>query len=150
MLFGAGVAVGGEGDTLVDDEFGESLGVLVGGDAEDESVARGDVLVKAVQGGSFFDAGWAPTGPEVEDYDFATEIGQMAGLTIEIESEILGGLASEGGFALAIGGEREGDNEADDEDQDGPSGQSSAESHDAILTQLPRTGNGQHSPNADS
>jgi hypothetical protein len=80
-VLSAGIAVVGERYALVDDELGEGEGVLVGGYPEDETIAGLNVLVEAVEGRGLFHAGWAPTGPEIEDDHFAAQIRQMAGLT---------------------------------------------------------------------
>src|SRR5712672_3983007 len=90
-VFGAGITVIGEGYALVDNELGEGVGVFVGSYAEDKAITGLDVLVKAVQGRGFRNAGRAPTGPEIEDYDLSAQIGQMAGLAGQVESEILCG-----------------------------------------------------------
>lgn len=106
-VFGAGIAVVGESDGLIDDELGERVRVFVGGYAKDQAIAGLDVFVKAVQGRSFGDAGGAPTGPEIEDDHFSTQIGQMAWFTGQVESEILCCGSGEGGFSLAIAGHGE-------------------------------------------
>ena len=111
-ILSAGITVIGEGYGLVDDELGEGVGILVGGYAEDETVAGLDVFVKAVQGRGFRNAGWAPTGPEIEDDDFSAQIGQMAGLAGQVKSEIFCGRTGERGFSLAIARHGEDDDES--------------------------------------
>src|SRR5258708_34056557 len=71
MFLGSGIAIGGEGNALVDQEFGEGVRVLVGGHAENHGVTGFDVLLEAVERGGFVNAGRAPTGPEVEDDDLS-------------------------------------------------------------------------------
>src|SRR5258708_936293 len=70
-VFGAGIAVIGERDGLVDDELGERVRVFVGGYAEYETIAGLDVFVKAVQGRRLRYARRAPAGPEIEDDHFS-------------------------------------------------------------------------------
>jgi hypothetical protein len=44
-------------------------------DAKDQGVKRGDVRLEAIQAGRFFDAGLAPGAPEIQDDDFAPQVG---------------------------------------------------------------------------
>src|SRR6267142_320071 len=111
-ILSAGITVIGEGYGLVDDELGEGVGVFIGSYAEDKAITGLDVLVQAVQRRGFRNAGWAPTGPEIEDYDFSAQIGQMAGLAGQVESEIFCGRTGERGFSLAIAGHGEDDDQS--------------------------------------
>ena len=106
-FLGRRVAIGGKRDALVDQEFGEGVGIFVGGHANDQAVAGRDVLVEAIERRGFFDAGRAPAGPEIEDHHFSAQVRQMDGLTGEVQSEIVGGLSGDGRFALAITGHGE-------------------------------------------
>jgi len=111
-VFGAGITVIGEGYALVDNELGEGVGIFVGSYAEYETVAGLDVFVQAVQGRGFRNARLAPTGPEIEDDDFSAQIGQMAGLAGQVESEIFCGRTGKRGFSLAIAGHGEDDDQS--------------------------------------
>ena len=73
-FLGGGVTISWEGYALVDEEFGEGEGVFVSGDAEDEGIAGLNVFLQAIEGGGFLHAGWAPTGPEIENDYFAAQV----------------------------------------------------------------------------
>jgi len=103
-----GIGVGYETYLLIQEELFVGGMVVVDAYAQDHPVARGDVLFEVVEGGGFFDAGWAPASPEIQDDDLAVEVGEAGGLAGEVEREILGGLAGDGGFALAVAGQGEG------------------------------------------
>ena len=103
-FFHCGVREGYETYLLIQEELFVGGMVVVDAYAQDHAIARGDVLFEVVEGGSFFDAGRAPAGPEIQDDDFAVEVGEAGGLAGEVEREVFGGLAGDGGFALAVAG----------------------------------------------
>lgn len=70
-----GIAHGDEIDVAVADEAGVGVGVLVNADGENDEVWI--VAVELEKRGDFFNAGSAPGGPEVEQYDFAAIAGEM-------------------------------------------------------------------------
>ena len=89
----------------------------------------GDVLFEVVEGRSLFHARRAPAGPEVEDHDFAAEVGEAGGFAGDIEREVFGGLAGDGGFALAIAGQRKDQDDRRSDGQTRPVGYFSADCH---------------------
>jgi hypothetical protein len=103
-LLHRGVGVGYETYLLIEEELFVGGMVVVDAYAQDHAVARSDVLFEVVEGRGLFDAGWAPAGPEIQDDDFAVEVGEAGGLAGEVEREVLGGFAGDGGFALAVAG----------------------------------------------
>ena len=104
VFFGGGIAIGGEADVLVLEEFSVGGVVFVGRNAQHQGVTRGDVPLETLQGGGFLDAGLAPGAPEIEDDDFAAQVGQVRGLAVEGEGEVFCGFAGDGGFTLAVAG----------------------------------------------
>jgi len=68
-------------------------------------------FMKTVEGRRLCYAGRAPAGPEMRNDDFSPQIGQVAGLTGEVESKIFRARSSNGGFSLAIAGHGEGDDQ---------------------------------------
>lgn len=77
------VAESGEGDAVVFEEGLVGLGIVVNGDAEDYAALRRDFGLKLIERRSFVDAGRAPSGPEIEDDDFAAQVREMRGFAIE-------------------------------------------------------------------
>jgi len=131
VVLGAGIAESGENNVLVAQELVDRGGIFVRGDAQDHAVTRPDVFLQPIKRRSFFDAGRAPRGPEVQDDDLAAQIREMAGFTGELEWKVFGGLPSDGCFPLAITRQREDQNNACCEGQGPPSRESSAESNGA-------------------
>src|SRR5260370_35240789 len=97
MFLGTGMAIGGEGNALVDQEFGEGVSVFVSGHAENHGVAGLDVLLQAVKRRGFVNAGRAPTGPEVEENNLFSYSGGANKLGGEPERGKTGGLSAGGG-----------------------------------------------------
>jgi len=70
-----GVAHGDEVDVAAGEELAVGIRVFVDADAEDGQI--GVFVVQIEQGGQLLDAGRAPGGPEVDQDDFASIVGQM-------------------------------------------------------------------------
>ena len=109
------VAEGGEIDIVGVQEFLVNIRIFVHADAEDGAATRLDLLLELIQRGRFVNAGRAPSGPEIEQNDAATQIGKMSGLAVEGEREIMLGRAAQAGFAVTIVRMRERRHEGDDE-----------------------------------
>ena len=92
--------------------------MLVRIDAENGAAERGDALLDLIKRRSFFDARLAPGSPEIQQDNFAAEIGEMRGLAVEGELEILGGTAAKAWLALAIIGMNKKGNECRDKRDD--------------------------------
>src|SRR6266436_4584470 len=101
------IAVGLEDYPLLVEKFFIGRGVLVGGNAENNAVPRLDVFLQTIEGGGFFDAWWAPCGPEIQYHDLALQIGQMSGLPCDLQWEVLGSLPCHGGIDVEVTGHRE-------------------------------------------
>ena len=129
IVLSGGIAVGGEDDGLIGEELLIRRGVLVRSDAQDDSVARGDVLLQAVERRGFLDAGWAPGGPEIKDDHLAAEIGEVGGLASEVEREVLGRFSGDGSFALAITWQGKDQQDRYRDCEPAPSSQSATDSH---------------------
>jgi hypothetical protein len=93
---------------------------------------RGDVLLETVEAGGFFDAGLAPGAPEIEDDDFAAKVGEVRGFAVESEREVAGFAAGDGGFALAVAGQREGQDHGGGDRDCGPICEFSGDSHQML------------------
>ena len=102
VFFGGGIAIGGEADVLVLEEFSVGGVVFVGRNAQDQGVTRGDVPLETLQGGGFLDAGLAPGAPEIEDDDFAAIVGEMDGSGAVDDGEVWGGRGHLRGMRAAI------------------------------------------------
>lgn len=76
------------------------------------------MLLQLVQCRRFVDARRAPRSPEIQKDNFPAEVGDMRGLAVESEREVLGGAATEACFALAIIGPREKVEQSCDEGED--------------------------------
>lgn len=109
------VAERGEDHAIIFEEGLVGLGVVVDGDAENDAAFGSNFGLELIERGGFVDAGRAPSGPEIEDDDFAAQIGEVRGLAVEDERKIFGGLAVEAVFSLAVVGREE----AVDKDGDG-------------------------------
>ena len=101
-----GVAQGEQVDAVVEQEAAVGSGVVVLADGEDGELR--EAVLKFHQAGQFLDAGKAPCGPEVEDDDAATKLGERDGAAAVGEGELGGWGADAGGVVAAVaGGERE-------------------------------------------
>jgi len=82
---------------------------LVAGDGYDLDARH--LVLKGLQAGHFFDAGGAPTGPEVEDDDFALKTLQVDGALAVVDGEGWGGAPDLVGkcASIATGGEGAGE-----------------------------------------
>jgi hypothetical protein len=125
-VFG-GVAVVREIHVVIAQEFFEGCGVFVDANAENGGTAGSKLRLERSEGIDFIDAGRAPGGPEIEDDHFAVHIGEVLGAAIDVEGEVVGALAGDGGFALAIGGSREGDDQCGGENDDANGDETAAE-----------------------
>src|SRR4029077_2116367 len=76
--------------------------IVVGGDTENHTVTRGNVLLQRDETGDFGYAGATPASPKIQNHYFATKVGEVRGLAIELHCEVLRGLPGDRGFALAI------------------------------------------------
>jgi hypothetical protein len=104
IFFCRGIPIGGIADRVIQQEFLVGGFVFVGGDTEYDCVMRGNVLLKAIETGRFFDAGLAPRAPEIEDDDLAPQVGEVCGFAIESEREVASSRAGDRGLSLAIAG----------------------------------------------
>lgn len=106
--FLAGVAGGGIVDAVLLEKSAVGGFVFIDRDTEDDAVTRGNALLEVDEGGSLFNAGRAPGGPEIEDDNFALVLGKGGGLAVgEGEIDVFGRLSGDGGFTLAVVGKRE-------------------------------------------
>jgi hypothetical protein len=69
------VAVVGIEETVGGEELAIGFVVIIHADAEDGAATRRDSLLQQIQGGRFVDARRAPGGPEIQQHNFAAEIG---------------------------------------------------------------------------
>src|SRR5258708_32427662 len=129
MVFGPGIPISREVHALLAEEFFEGGRVLVGGDTKNDTVARFDVLLEPVERGRFLDAGRAPTGPEIEDDNFAAQIRQMAGFPGYFEHKIFFALSGDGGLPLSVAGQSEDDHDSHRNGQGAPGEHFSKDSH---------------------
>ena len=93
---------GDAGDVVVDEVLAVRGLVGVEGDGEDDDV--GHVLLELHEGGKFHEAGSAPTGPEIEDHDFAAVIAEADGLRAVVDGEAGGAVADGAGVGVAVAG----------------------------------------------
>jgi hypothetical protein len=91
--------------------------VVIHADAENGGAERSDVALESIEGRSFVHAGWTPGGPEIQDHDVAAKVGEAGRLAVESELKIGGDAAADAGFALAVIGVGEKDEEAREEGQ---------------------------------
>ena len=100
--FAGWVHRGGESHAVSLQKVGVSGLVVVDADAENGAVTGCDFLLQLIEGRRFVNAGRTPTGPEIEDDDFAAKVGEVRGFAIEREGKILGCSAVETWLALTI------------------------------------------------
>ena len=102
-----GVAVRGEDDMVVLEEFFVSGAVLIHTHSEDKAASLSNVLLEPVQGLSLFEARRTPRGPKIHKHNFAVQVGKPRGPSFVLEGEVFGPTSGKAGFALAIRGGRE-------------------------------------------
>jgi hypothetical protein len=112
-----GIHGSGEGDVVSFKKVGIGGLVVIDADAENCAAARSDLLLQLNERGCFVNAGRAPSGPEIEHDDFAAEVREMRGLSVESECKILGRSAVEARFALTIVGMSEDREKAGNKDE---------------------------------
>ena len=107
------VAGGWVVNAVILEEFAVGGLVFIDADAENNAITRGDALLKLDERGRFLNARRAPSGPEIQDHNFAAVIGEFGGLAgAQGQGDFFGGFAGDGGFALAVVGEsKEGQDE---------------------------------------
>jgi hypothetical protein len=91
---------------------------VVNADADHGAAQRLDALLERDEGIGFFDAGRAGGEPEVEEDDFAAEVGKVHWLAVHGEGEVRGCRAGEARLALAIIGRDEEIEQGRDEKKD--------------------------------
>lgn len=97
------VVDGGDAAEIIIDEILAVRG-LVGleGNGKDDDV--GHVLLKLDEGGKFLEAGCAPTGPEIEDDNFAAVLVEADRLRAVVNDKTRGTVADGAGVRRAIAG----------------------------------------------
>lgn len=103
---GVGVADGTEIDVVLLEEAAVDAVVLIHADADDGEV--GHLVLEGEEAGELFDAGRAPSGPEIEDDDLAAELGEVEALDAVGDGEVRGGPAEAVGVAAAVAAAAEG------------------------------------------
>ena len=96
----AGVADGEEIDVVEVEEVLVGGGVLVPADGYYGEV--GHLALEGEEAGQLFDAGGAVGGPEVEDYDAATELAEVDGAGGIADDELRGGAVNVFGMAATV------------------------------------------------
>ncbi len=95
-----GVADGDQVDVAAEEEAAVGVGIFVDADGKDGQI--GLLAVEFEEGGQFHDARLAPGGPEVEQHNLASIVGQMNGRGSVGDSEVRGYLTGLGGMCAAV------------------------------------------------
>jgi hypothetical protein len=138
-----GIAESGEDYFVLAQKFFVGGGIFINADAENRGAARLNAGLQRIERCDFVDARRAPGSPEIQDDNFAAEIGEVLGAAVELHREVECAGACDGWLTLSIGGRREDYDDCGGHNQDGSGGDAAGEDgHDTNIIAKDERGSG--------